>query len=280
MALTIMTNELALAAQRNLNNTELRLNSTIQRLASGSRIVRASDDPAGLAISDNMNAIIRSMGQAMRNAQDGISLIQVFEGGTTEISNMLIRMRELSIQAASDTVGPKERNMLDNEVQQLKAEITRIARTTTYAGRELLAGDHIHLEFQVGPNNNPEKDRVVFDPGPSNLTTDGLDVSDIQVRDKDAAQTGLENLDNALNTINSLRARIGAAQNRLQTTINSQSVYIENLSTAKSRIRDADMATETTALARESILRQAGVAVLSQANETPKLALSLLRCGG
>jgi flagellin len=277
MALTIMTNELALAAQRNLANTEVRLNSTIQKLASGSRIVRAADDPAGLAISDNMNATIRSLGQAMRNAQDGISLIQVFEGGTTEINNMLVRMRELSIQSASDTVGDRERAMLNNEVQELKQEVTRIAKTTNFAGKDLLSGDRIHLEFQVGPNNDPEKDRVVFDPGPSNLTAEGLAVDDIDVSNKEGSQNGLDHLDNALNTLNELRARIGAAQNRLQTTINSQSVYIENLSAAKSRIKDADMATETTALARESILRQAGVAVLTQANETPKLALSLLR---
>jgi len=277
MALTIMTNELALAAQRNLNNTELRLNSTIQRLASGSRIVRASDDPAGLAISDNMNAIVRSMGQAMRNAQDGISLIQVFEGGTTEISNMLIRLRELSIQSASDTVGDRERTMLNNEVQEMKQEITRIAKTTNYAGKDLLAGDEIHLEFQVGANNNPEKDRVVFDPGRANMTAEGLEVEGIDVSTKEGSQEGLEKLDAALTSINELRARIGASQNRLQTTINSQSVYIENLSAAKSRIKDADMAIETTALARESILRQAGTAVLTQANETPKLALSLLR---
>jgi flagellin len=277
MALTIMTNELALAAQRNLNNTELRLNSTIQRLASGSRIVRASDDPAGLAISDNMNAIIRSMGQAMRNAQDGISLIQVFEGGTTEISNMLIRLRELSIQSASDTVGDRERTMLNNEVQEMKQEITRIAKTTNYAGKDLLAGDEIHLEFQVGANNDPEKDRVVFDPGRANMTAEGLGVDGIDVSSKEGSQEGLQKLDEALTSINELRARIGASQNRLQTTINSQSVYIENLSAAKSRIKDADMAIETTALARESILRQAGTAVLTQANETPKLALSLLR---
>ena len=279
MALTIMTNELALAAQRNLNNTELRLNSTIQRLASGSRIVRASDDPAGLAISDNMNAIIRSMGQAMRNAQDGISLIQVFEGGTTEITNMMVRMRELAIQASSDTVGERERGMLDNEVQQLKQEISRIARTTTYAGRDLLAGDEVNLEFQVGANNNPEKDRIVFNPGKSDLTAEGLGLDGIAVTERDGAREGLELLDTAMNDVNALRARIGSSQNRLNTTINSQSVYIENLSTAKSRIRDADMAVETTALSRESILRQAGVAVLTQANETPKLALSLLRGG-
>jgi len=277
MALTIMTNELALAAQRNLNNTELRLNSTIQRLASGSRIVRASDDPAGLAISDNMNAIIRSMGQAMRNAQDGISLIQVFEGGTTEISNMLIRLRELSIQSASDTVGDRERQMLNNEVQEMKQEITRIAKTTNYAGKDLLAGDEIHLEFQIGANNDAEKDRIVFDPGDANMTAEGLGVDGIDVSSKEGSQEGLEQLDAALTRINELRARIGASQNRLQTTINSQSIYIENLSTAKSRIKDADMAVETTALARESILRQAGTAVLTQANETPKLALSLLR---
>jgi len=277
MALTIMTNELALAAQRNLNNTELRLNSTIQKLASGSRIVRAADDPAGLAISDNMNAIIRSMGQAMRNAQDGISLIQVFEGGTTEISNMLIRLRELSIQSASDTVGDRERLMLNNEVQELKHEITRIAKTTSYAGKDLLSGDRIHLEFQIGANNDPEKDRIIFDPGVANMTSEGLGVDGIDVGSKEGSQTGLEALDGALNTVNELRARIGASQNRLQTTINNQSTYIENLSAAKSRIKDADMAVETTALARESILRQAGVAVLTQANETPKLALSLLR---
>jgi len=277
MALTIMTNELALAAQRNLNNTELRLNSTIQKLASGSRIVRASDDPAGLAISDNMNATIRSLGQATRNAQDGISLIQVFEGGTTEISNMLIRMRELSIQSASDTVGDRERSMLNNEVQELKQEVTRIAKTTNYAGKDLLAGDKIHLEFQIGPNNDPEKDRIIFDPGTSNLTSEGLSIDGIDVGSKEASQEGLEAIDMALNSVNELRARVGASQNRLQTTINSQQVYQENLSAAKSRIKDADMAVETTNLARESILRQAGVAVLTQANETPKLALSLLR---
>jgi len=272
-----MTNELALAAQRNLNNTEVRLNSTIQRLASGSRIVPAADDPAGLAISDNMNAIIRSLGQAMRNAQDGISLIQVFEGGTTEISNMLVRMRELSIQASSDTVGDRERSMLDNEVQELKKEITRIAKTTNFAGKDLLSGAEVHLEFQIGANNDPEKDRIVFDPGRADLTSEGLEVDGLDVTSKETSQEGLEAIDVAINQVNELRARIGASQNRLQTTLNSQSVYMENLSAAKSRIKDADMAIETTNLARETILRQAGVAVLTQANETPRLALQLLR---
>jgi flagellin len=246
-------------------------------LASGSRIVRAKDDPAGLAISDGMNATIRSLGQAMRNAQDGISLIQVFEGGTTEISNMLVRLRELSIQSASDTVGDSERSLINNEMQELKQEVSRIAKTTNFAGKNLLAGQKIHLDFQIGTNNDPEKDRIVFDPGASDLTAEGLGVDGLDISTKDGAQEGLETIDAALTTVNQLRARIGASQNRLQTTINSQSVAIENLSAAKSRIKDADVAQETTNLARENILRQAGVAVLTQANDNPRIALSLLR---
>ncbi len=277
MAFTIQTNSLANTAMRNLNNTEERMSSVVSKLATGSRIVRAADDPAGLAISDQMNATIRSLNQAQRNAQDAISLIQVFEGGTTEISNMLIRIRELSIQAASDTVGERERKMLDLEVQEMRSEITRVARTTTYMDRELLAGEEVRLEFQVGVNNVASKDRVLFDPGNTDLTAEGLGVGDVSVVDKKDAQGGLEKLDNAIVQVNELRAKIGSTQNRLQTTINSQGIYAENLMNAKSRIRDADMAAETTNLTRETILRQAGVAVLQAANENPKLALQLLR---
>lgn len=277
MAFTIQTNQLAETSQRTLGNTETRLSKTIARLATGSRIVTAADDPAGLAISDNMNATIRSLEQAQRNAQDGISLIQVFEGGTTEISNMLIRIRELAMQAASDTVGGRERNMINNEVEELKSEITRVARTTTYMDRELLAGEEVRLEFQVGVNNDPTKDRIIFDPGNTDLTANGLNVAGVGVSEKEDAQNSLEQLDNAIIQVNELRARIGSSQNRLQTTINSQGIYRENLLSAKSRIRDADMAKETTDLTRETILRQAGVSVLAQANETPKLALQLLR---
>jgi len=262
---------------RNLNNTEERMSSVVSKLATGSRIVRAADDPAGLAISDQMNATIRSLYQAQRNAQDAISLIQVFEGGTTEISNMLIRVRELSIQAASDTVGDRERNMLNLEVQELKSEITRVAKTTTFMDREFLAGEEVRLEFQVGVNNDEEKDRVVFDPGNTDMTSDGLAVSDIDVTEAESAREGLEALDMAITQVNELRAKIGSTQNRLQTTINAQGIYAENLLNAKSRIRDADMAQETTNLTRETILRQAGVAVLQAANENPKLALQLLR---
>lgn len=277
MSFTIQTNHLALNAQRALEQVEARNARTIQKLATGSRIVVAADDPAGLAISDNMNATVRSLGQAMRNSQDAVSLIQVFEGGTNEISNMLIRVRELSMQSASDTVGDRERSMLNQEVKELKSEITRIARTTSYLDRELLAGEEVRLEFQVGTGNDEEKDRIVFDPGSSDLTASGLGVEDIDVSDRADAQDGLEALDNAIVQVNELRARVGSTQNRLQVTYNAQGIYRENLTTAKSRIKDADVAEETTNLTRDSILRQAGVSVLSQANMAPQLALQLLR---
>ncbi len=277
MSFTIQTNALANTVIRNLDNIEGRVATSVSKLATGSRIVRAADDPAGLAISDQMSATIRSMNQAQRNAQDAISLVQVAEGGTAEISNMLIRIRELSIQASSDTVGDREREMLNLEVQELKSEITRVARTTTYMGRELLAGDAVHLEFQVGVNNNPDRDRIVFDPGNTDLTSSGLGVESIDITDVDSARSGLSGVDEAIGKVNELRAKIGSTQNRLQTTVNTQGIFAENLENAKSRIRDADMARETTALTRETILRQAGVSVLQAANENPKLALQLLR---
>ncbi len=277
MALIINTNALALTSQRNLGITENRMHKTIERLATGARIVTAADDPAGLAISDGMTATVRSLNQAMRNSQDAISLIQVFEGGTHEINNMLVRLRELAMQAASETVGPKERAMLDNEVQEIVSEISRIARTTTYMDRELLGGEQIKLEFQVGTGNEATRDRIVFDPGNTDLRSESLGIGGLSFREKEDAQNALPTIDEALIRVNQMRAKIGSSQNRLQTTLNSQGIYRENLMNANSRIKDADMAVETTNLARESILRQAGVAVLMQANETPKLALRLLQ---
>lgn len=277
MGLQINTNEVSLAAQRNLEATDTKYKATVQRMASGSRIVQASDDPAGLAISDSLEANIRSLGAAVRNAQDGVSLIQVFEGGTNEINNMLVRMRELSMQSASDTIGDKERAMLDNEVQQLKDEVQRIARTTKFAGRELLSGESVNMEFQVGPNNNPEVDRIRFNPGDTDMRVSALGIDGIDVSNREDARNNLDTIDEALTKVNDIRARVGAAQSRLTTTISAQQIFAENLMAAKSRIKDADMATESSNLTKYSILRQAGVAVLTQANQTPALALSLLR---
>ena len=277
MGLQINTNEMALAAQRNLDQTGRRLHHVIDQLASGSRIVQAADDPAGLSISDSLNAQIRSLAQAARNAQDGISLIQVYEGGTNEINNMVMRIRELCMQSASDTVGERERAMINNECQQLKQEINRVARTTKYAGRELLSGEAIKMDFQVGINNDPEVDRISFNPGDTNLTLNALDLSDIDVSQKENSQAALERLDAALTKVNEVRSRVGSAQNRLQTTVSATSIFQENLLAAKSRIRDVDVAKASSDYARENILRKAGVAVLAQANETPALALQLLR---
>jgi flagellin len=186
-------------------------------------------------------------------------------------------MRELAMQSATDTVGDKERSMIDNEVQQIKMEIDRIAKTTKYASRELLAGDRIVLDFQVGTENQDGVDRITFDPGDTNLTASGISVDGIQVSDKEGAQEALSSVDEALSKVNDIRSRIGSVQGRLNSTQIAQSIFQENLSAARSRIKDADMAQESANLARESILRQAGVAVLTQANETPKLALNLLR---
>lgn len=277
MAFRIMTNESAINAQRNLEMTSGRLQSSQEKLSSGYRINRAADDAAGLAISDTLNATIRSIGQAIRNSQDGASLIQVFEGGTNEISNMLMRIRELAIQASSDTVGDRERLMIDNEVQELKLEVERVSQTTKYAGQVLLNGTAPILEFQVGVENDPNKDRITFDPSGADLTAASLGIDALEVREKVSAQDSLENLDEGIQKINEIRAKIGSTQSRLQTTANAQMIFNENLTAAKSRIKDADIASESSIFAKESIIRNAGVAMLMQANQTPAVALQLLR---
>ena len=277
MSLRIMTNESAINAQRNLELTGNRLESTLEKLSSGSRINRAADDAAGLAISDTLSSTVRSLGQAIRNAQDGTSLVQVFEGGTNEVNNALMRIRELAMQSASDTVGDKERSLINNEVQELKSEIERISQTTRYVGKTLLNREASTLEFQVGTENNPDVDRITFDPGTANLTAGALGVDGVDIGSKEGAQESLEVLDSAMFKVNEVRARIGSIQSRLQTTMASSAIFSENLSSARSRIRDTDIAIESTNLARETIIRNSGVAVLSQANQTPAVALQLLR---
>jgi flagellin len=277
MGLRINTNELAMSAQRNLSISQRNLSKTMQRLASGSRIVQAGDDPAGLAISDGLNAQVRSLGAAMRNAQDGISMVQVFEGGTNEINNMMVRMRELAMQAASDTIGDREREMINNEVGELNSEITRVANTTNYSGRYLLNGEIQDLDIQVGPNNDPEKDRIRFAPGESDLKADALGIDGLDVSTKEGAQEALDEVDQAMIRVNQVRAKVGSFQSRLQTTLSSQGIFKENLTTAYSRIRDTDVAEEATNLAKETILRSAGISILTQANESPQAALALLK---
>jgi len=276
MGLRINTNISSLAAMRTLSANKHALDGVLERLASGSRINRAGDDAAGLAISENLRAQIRGLKQAKRNAQDGISLIQVTEGGLNEISNMIVRLRELAIQAASDTIGEKERSFTDREFQALKGEIQRIAESTSFNGNPLLNGKTGILEFQVGTHNNPLTDRLTYNARNADVTLEALGLTGESVATKTGAQTTLGTLDDALMKINSVRADLGAMQNRMQSTINSLSISDENLSAANSRIRDADLAQEVSDMTKYNILMQSGISVLGQANQQSQSALKLL----
>ena len=276
MGLRINTNVQSLAAQRNLGSTNRSQQSSLEKLASGTRIVRSADDAAGLAISEKMKAQIRSIRQDTRNANDGISMIQTAEGGLNEIGNILVRFRELSIQAASDTIGDTERGFIDKEVAQLKSEIDRISQSTEFNGHKLLTGDGRKLEIQVGQGNQAETDRFEFDTASTNASADRLGVKDLSVASKESAQSNLSTIDTAIESLSSARANLGAMQNRLQSVVNNLGVYDENLSAARSRIYDIDMASETAELSKNNILSQAGTSVLSQANQNPMLALKLM----
>jgi flagellin len=250
--------------------------SSLEKMASGTRISKAADDSAGLAISEKMRADIRSLRQDSRNANDGISLVQVAEGGMNEVGNILTRFRELSIQAASDTIGDKERGFINKEVQQLRAEVDRISATTEFNGHKLLAGQGERLEIQVGLNNSPENDRFVFDTQKMKTSLEGLGLADISTESKEAAQSNLAKIDAAITTLSENRSEIGALQNRLGSSVQNLAIYEENLSAARSRIYDVDMAQESSEMTKNSILTQAGTSVLSQANSNAQMALKLL----
>jgi len=280
MGLRINTNVPSLVAQRNLRTTRVTLDRALERLSSGSRINRAGDDAAGLAISEILRAQIRGITTAERNTQDGVSVVQIAEGALAEISNILIRMRELGVQAASDTIGTEERKFLDIEFQQLLDEIDRISASTEYNKVKLLNGSAANFEIQVGTRNNPTIDRIkLFDSHATDVNSVALGINLASVADKLNAQNSLAVVDSALGSVTSIRAGFGAMQNRLQSVINNLMVSRENLSSANSRIRDMDMAEETTELTKNQILMQSGVAVLGQANSAIKVALNLLGQG-
>src|SRR5580692_963685 len=277
MGLRINTNTASLNAQRNLMGTKLGLDKSLERLSSGYRINRAGDDAAGLAISENLKAQIRGLKQASRNAQDGISLVQVAEGGLNEISSILIRLRELGVQAASDTVGPVERQFLNVEYDQLISEIERIADGTEFNQTPLLNGTGAVFDIQVGTRNNPNIDRIVFDASKADATVAALGINLTSVADKASAQNSLAAIDSAIISVSGMRADFGALQNRLQSTVNNLAINHENMSAANSRIRDVDVAEETSELTRNNILLQAGTSVLAQANQSNAIALGLLK---
>jgi flagellin len=276
MGLRINTNVPSLASQRALSHSQINLQNNLRRLSWGERITRAADDAAGLAISENLKAQIRSVRQSKRNAADSISLIQTAEGGLSEVSNILIRLRELSIQAASDTVGDKERSFTNTEFQNLKEEIDRISQSNEFNGIHLLSGTGGVLEFQIGVNNDPILDRLTYNTLESDSTLSGLGIVDIDVSSKIGAQNSIKRIDDALVSVNGVRANLGAKQNRLNSTINNLDISDENLSAANSRMRDVDMASEMADFVKNQILQQSGASVLLQANQIPNVALKLL----
>lgn len=308
MGLRIITNVNSLQAQRTLGLTTNRLNEATQHISSGFRINKAADDAAGLAISEKLKSEVRSLGQARRNAQDAVSLVQTAEGGLNEITNILARLKELSIQAASDTIGPVERGYLEREFTALTDEIDRIALSSDYNGTRLLTGtaevapslvansNESPLEFQIGANYNRDVDGLTVEnpvdiirldlsrinaltegEGSLLLRGDGDDIEAIRVDTKQGAQVAIARLDEALGQVQSYRATLGAVQNRLGSTSTNLSIRIENLSAANSRIRDADFAHEVAEMTKERILQQAGISVLASANQLPELALRLLQ---
>lgn len=277
MGFRIATNVQSLAAQRTLGIQRGEMNHQLEKLASGERIVRASDDAAGLAISEKFRAQIRSTRQASRNTQDAISLVQVAEGGLNEISNIIIRMRELGIQAASDTIGDTERSFVDKEIQQLKSEVQRIASVTTWGTTKLLDGTTPVFDFQVGLYNNSEEDRISFDSSSNVATLDALSLGSLDYTSKEGAQEALSALDVAQTNVNGMRANLGALQNRLTSTTNNLLIAEENMSAANSRIRDTDVASASAELTRNNILLQASTSALAQANTSNNVALNLIR---
>ncbi len=276
MGLRINTNVTSLAAQRTLGNNSTEQAQTLGKLSSGTRIVRSADDAAGLAISEKLKAQVRSTNQAERNANDGISMIQTAEGGLNEISNILIRLRELSVQSASDTVGDTERKFTDLEYQNLKQEVERISQVTEFNGKKLLNGEGDQYDFQIGINNDAFQDRISFDTQLLNSSIGSLGVDGLAVASKEDAQNGLMAIDNAIQQVSGQRAELGAKQNRLTSTVQNLQISSENLSAANSRIRDTDYASETAKKTKLDILTNAGTSVLAQSNAQGQQALKLI----
>jgi len=273
MGLRVNTNVFSLNAQRNLVNVSDRLAGNYARLSSGLRIAAAADDAAGLGISERMRAQIRSLDQAGRNAQDGFSLVQTAEGSLSEQSSNLVRMRELAIQAANGTLNSGDRAVINVEFQALAEEVDRVAAQTTFNGVNLFDGTLTSLDLQIGSEAG---ETITLNMADVTATGLGLSGAAFDLTTASNASAVLATLDTAVDSVSSFRGELGASQNRLQSTFRSIQSRSENLSAAESRIRDVDVAKETADLTRNSILQQAALSVLGQANVQPQLALSLL----
>lgn len=271
MSITVRTNIAAATAFNNVNRAGRGLTDTFARVSSGLRITRAADDAAGLAVAESLDAEARSARQAMRNTNDGISAVQIAEGATGEVAEILKRMRELAVQSSSETLSNNERGFIDSEFDDLNSEITRIANNTEFNGVSLTDGSNSSLDVQVGTGSGANN-RVSVDFG--NLTSLGLGSAGLDTAAN--AQSAIDTIDTALGTVNGYRSDYGAAQNRLESSLNTMENYAVNLSAAESRIRDADMAFETAEMTKYQVMQQAGIAALSQANGAQQAFLRLI----
>lgn len=272
----VTTNVASINAQRSMSGAQKEIQKSFAQLSSGSRITKAADDAAGLSISEGLKASSRSIQQAMRNSNDGISMVQVAEGGLNEISNIMTRLRELGIQAASDTVGQRERGFINNEVQALVGEVDRISKTTRFGGVNLIDGTGVQFDFQVGIQNNEKLDRISYDAKGTNATIQNLGLAGLNFSTKLGAQDALGIIDEAQVRTNGFRSDLGALQNRLTSTVDNLAVTNENILAANSRMRDTDIASATAELTRNNILLNASVSTLAQANASPQMALKLI----
>ncbi|MBS2022171.1 MAG: flagellin FliC [Deltaproteobacteria bacterium] len=276
MSFTIRSNVSSMTAQRNLESTQMELSSSLSKLSSGMRITKAGDDAAGLGISVNLESQIKSYSQASRNANDGISVVQTAEGALNESTNILTRMRELAMEASSDGVGATQRGYINTEATELTSELDRIANSTEYNGTKLLNGTGTTLDFQVGIRNVAANDRIsVTTVDATSATLFGGAAPDLST--KAGAQGALATIDSALDAVSTARATLGAVGNRLNSAVATIATASENLSAADSRIRDVNVAEETSNMSRLQVLVQAGVSVLAQANQVPQAALKLLQ---
>jgi flagellin len=276
VAITINTNVASLDAQRNLSRTQSDQRVNFQRLSSGMRINSASDDAAGLGISVNLQAQVRSLSVAERNTNNAVSMAQTAESALGQVGGILTRMRELAVQGSNGDLGATDRGYLDTEFQSLRSEITRIADSTVFNGRQLLGGAATTITFQVGIQNTTS-DRIDVGFGGVDLTALGIAATNVSGATAANSQAAITSLDTAISTVSSRRALFGATMNRMSSTVSNLQSMRSNMSAAYSRIADVDVADETASMARNQVLSQAAVSVLAQANQAPQLALSLLR---
>jgi flagellin len=276
MGLRIATNVASQTVQKNLKEVSNAGNSQLEKLSSGKRITKASDDAAGLAIATNLEAQTKGLRQATRNANDGVSLVQTAEGGLNETSNILIRLRELTVQAASDTVGDTERGFLNKEYQQLNKEVDRISESTVFNGTQLLNGKGKgKMDFQVGAFAG-EQNRISFDSSETNSSADSIGIASSNIANKDDALTSISSIDKAIEKVSGQRADLGSIQSRLQSTIKNLEVQTINQDSARSVIQDVDVADATASLASNQVVKNAAVSTLAQANQIPNSALRLI----